>query len=66
MKGHHHSPTGRRAAHDVRLDTRYVGTVLCGACGDVVPDGAHILVSPYGPTHHIMYCPGCCPCHDSP
>lgn len=37
--------------------------ILCGRCGRDVPfGGAHIIVSPYGPNQHVLYCPGCCPC----
>lgn len=41
-------------------------TVWCGACQAVVAGGtAHIVLSPYGPDMHVLYCPSCCPAdHD--
>ena len=55
-------PAGRRTDHDVRLDEDVEG-VRCGTCRVTVPAGtAHIVVSPFGPNMHVMYCPEHCPC----
>jgi hypothetical protein len=48
-------------------DLNRLTTVLCGHCHEIVPDGtAHIVLSPKGPNHHIMYCPDHCPCQRTP
>lgn len=53
-------PAGRKVILD-----KY--PVMCGECGRPVPEeGSHIVVSPYGPDMHVMYCPGCCPCSARP
>lgn len=39
-----------------------VPSVVCARCRRVVPAGAHIVTSPFGPTEHRMYCPDHCPC----
>lgn len=55
-------PAGRKSDYDVRLDADVVG-VRCGQCRKTVPAGtAHIVISPYGPDMHVMYCPECCAC----
>ena len=36
--------------------------VLCGACREVVLDGAHVVMSPISVDLHVLYCPRCCPC----
>lgn len=53
---------GRRVIGDARLDGG-TSLVICGRCAQVVPSGtAHIVISPYGPDMHVMYCPDHCPC----
>lgn len=53
------SPGGRRTPQDSRI---FHQSVVCGSCGGIVPDGAHIVIHPAGPDMHVMYCPDHCPC----
>jgi hypothetical protein len=36
--------------------------VYCGHCGeDIVNGDAHLIISPFGADHHVLYCSACCP-----
>ena len=41
--------------------------IPCASCGVDVPDGgAHVVLSEWGPDHHALFCPPCCPCVRTP
>lgn len=51
-------PAGRRTKG--KLD------IMCGACGNEVPDGACIVVNFRCAGEHQMFCPGCIPSNVRP